>query len=149
MAGNQRDLVGLEARAVAELAALHRSPVFYARNVPRGDGRRVLVVPGLFGNDLYLQPLRGWLTRIGYRPIRSSLTINAGCPDRLRAQIERSLQRRLTEPGPIALIGHSRGGMLCWALASRLQARASHLLLVGSPAPAVVAMMARSPASFA
>ena len=50
----------------------------------------------------------------------------------------RQLERR---PGPVSLIGHSRGGMLCWAIATRLQERAAHLILVGSPAPAVVAMM--------
>jgi pimeloyl-ACP methyl ester carboxylesterase len=136
------DVVRQESMAIAELAALHRDPLFYGRGVPRGDGRLVLVVPGLFGNDVYLQPLRGWLSRIGYRPVASSLAVNAGCPDRLRSQVEKSLQRRLDKhPGPISLIGHSRGGMLCWAIASRLQGRAAQLILMGSPAPAVVAMM--------
>ena len=86
-----------EARALAELAALHRDPVFYGRGVPRGDGRTVLVIPGLFGNDLYLRPLRSWLSRIGYRPVRSGVSINAGCPDRLRTEIERSLSPQLAQ----------------------------------------------------
>jgi len=50
-----------EAGALGELAALHRAPVFYGRGVARGDGRTVIVVPGLFGNDMYLQTLRAWL----------------------------------------------------------------------------------------
>ena len=126
---------------MAELAVLHASPVFWGRGVPRGDGRLVVVVPGLFGNDLYLRPLRDWLRRMGYRPARSSLSINAGCPNRLLATVEQGVQRHLdASPGPVALIGHSRGGMLCWAFASRLGARVSHLALVGSPAPAVVTM---------
>jgi pimeloyl-ACP methyl ester carboxylesterase len=104
-----------------------------------GDGRVVLVLPGLFGNDLYLQPLHQWLRRIGYRPHRSTLAVNAGCPDRLRSQVETSLRRAMKRhPGPVALVGHSRGGMLAWALASRLQADASHLVLLGSPAPTLV-----------
>ena len=141
----QRDILRQEARAFGELAALHRDPIFYGRGATRGDGRLVVVVPGLFGNDVYLQPLRGWLARIGYTPLRSTLVINAGCPDRLRTEVERSLQRSMErKPGPIALIGHSRGGMLSWAIASRLQERVSHLVLVGSPAPAVVAMMRQS-----
>jgi pimeloyl-ACP methyl ester carboxylesterase len=79
---------------------------------------------------------------MGYSATRSSLTLNAGCPNRLRGEIERALERQLQRTtGPIALIGHSRGGMLCWAMASRLQERASHLVLLGSPASAVVAMM--------
>ena len=142
MAEQRNDVLRIEAQSLAELGALHADPVFYGRGVARGDGRLVVVVPGLFGNDMYLQPLRGWLTRIGYAATRSSLTLNAGCPNRLRGDIERSLQRQLERTsGPIALVGHSRGGMLCWALASRLQGRVSHLALLGSPAPAMVAMM--------
>jgi len=144
MTDDQRAVMRQEARSLGELAALHRDPVFYGRGVPRGDGRVVVVIPGLFGNDGYLQPLRGWLGRIGYSPARSTLSINAGCPDRLRTQVERSLARQLERrPGPISLIGHSRGGMLAWAIASRLQQQVSHLVLLGSPAPAVVAMMAQ------
>jgi pimeloyl-ACP methyl ester carboxylesterase len=142
MVDQRTDPLRVESRAVAELAQLHGAPVFYGRGAPRGDHRLVVVVPGLFGNDVYLGPLRGWLRRIGYTPVRSSLAINAGCPNRLRGEVERSIDRQLRQtPGPVALIGHSRGGMLCWALASRLQERASHLALLGSPAPAVVAMM--------
>jgi pimeloyl-ACP methyl ester carboxylesterase len=141
MAARGDDPIRIESRALAELAVLHASPVFWGRGVPRGDGRLVIVVPGLFGNDLYLRPLRDWLRRMGYRPTRSSLTINAGCPNRLLSTIERGVRRQLdSSPGPIALVGHSRGGMLCWALASRLGGRVSHLALLGSPAPAVVTM---------
>jgi len=133
-----------EAQVISELAALHRDPVYYGRGVPRGNGRVVLVVPGLFGNDGYLEPLRMWLGRIGYRPARSGLVLNAGCPERLRNQIMSGFQRRLDSASqPVALVGHSRGGMLCWALAAQLQERVSHLVLLGSPAPAVVAMFRR------
>src|SRR4051794_5918608 len=145
MAGQRNDPLRIEGQALAELAALHAAPVFWGRGVARGNGRLVVVVPGLFGNDLYLRPLRDWLRRMGYRPARSSLTINAGCPNRLRTTIEQSVQRQLDEStAPVALIGHSRGGMLCWALASRLGERVSHLALIGSPAPAVVAMFRQS-----
>ena len=92
----------------------------------------MLVIPGLFGNDLYLRPLRSWLSRIGYAPVRSGVSINAGCPERLRTEIERSLSPQLARrTGPIAIVGHSRGGMLGWAIASRLQERVSHLALLG------------------
>lgn len=135
------DALRIEARAGAELAALHASGVFWGRGVRRGDGRTVVVVPGLFGNDIYLRPLRDWLRRIGYRPQRSALTINAGCPKRLVNTIDAAVDRHLaTTTGPIALVGHSRGGMLCWAYASRLGPRVSHLALLGSPAPAVAAL---------
>jgi triacylglycerol lipase len=144
MASGEGNVLRREALALAELAALRLDPVYAGFGLPRGDGRLILVVPGLFGNDLYLQPLRGWLQRIGYRPVRSTLALNAGCPNRLRDQVEAELRSRMARhPGRVALIGHSRGGMLAWAMASRLQDEVSHLILLGSPAQAVVEMLQR------
>jgi pimeloyl-ACP methyl ester carboxylesterase len=109
-------------------------PVYYGAGVPRGDGRLVVVLPGLFGNDWYLQPLRAWLGRIGYQAVPSTLVVNAGCPERLTREIESNLsRRRQARPGRIALIGHSRGGILARAIASRLGDDVSHLVLLGSP----------------
>ena len=48
-------------REAAELGKLLIDPVFYGAEVARGDGRLVVVIPGLFGGDLYLEPLRVWL----------------------------------------------------------------------------------------
>jgi pimeloyl-ACP methyl ester carboxylesterase len=127
-----------ETWAWAEFVQLLADPVYYGAGVPRGDGRLVLVLPGLFGNDWYLSPLRAWLNRIGYRAVPSTLAVNAGCPERLTREIERSLGlRQQSRPGPIALVGHSRGGMLARAIASRLGANASHLVLLGSPVGAI------------
>jgi pimeloyl-ACP methyl ester carboxylesterase len=141
-------MLASEARALNEFFALQRDPVFRGVGVPSGDGRLVLVIPGLFGSDAYLQPLHSWLRRIGYRTVHSTMVVNAGCPDRLRTQVETALRRSMDRyAGPVAIIGHSRGGMLGWALATRLGADASHLLLLGSPAPAVVRMMRADPNS--
>jgi pimeloyl-ACP methyl ester carboxylesterase len=131
-----------EARIGEEFARLLRSPVYRGRDVPRGDGRLVLVLPGLFGNDLYLEPMHSWLRRIGYTPVRSSLLVNAGCPQRLIEEVDSHLSiQRQTRRGPIAIIGHSRGGILARALAANLQNDASHLVLLGSPAAAVTRAM--------
>ena len=139
---DRADILRQEARALVELSELLRDPVYAGWRLPRGDRRMVLVLPGLFGNDLYLQPLREWLRRIGYTPLSSSLQVNAGCPNRRRGEVEDALARQMRRrSGPVALVGHSRGGMLAWAMASRLQAQASHLVLLGSPAPTVVEMM--------
>ena len=64
MAEELNRMLRIESRALGELAALQIDPVFHGRGVPRGDGRLVLVLPGLFGNDFYLQPLHGWLRRM-------------------------------------------------------------------------------------
>jgi pimeloyl-ACP methyl ester carboxylesterase len=123
-----------EMLTMADLGALLVDPVFYGVGVPRGDGRPVVVIPGLLGNDLYLQPLRQWLGCVGYSPVRSTVAFNAGCLQRLREQIaEEIASRTKKDPARIALIGHSRGGVLAWALASQMQEKVSHLVLLGSP----------------
>jgi triacylglycerol lipase len=123
-----------EMLTMVDLGALLADPVFYGIGVPRGDGKPVVVIPGLLGNDLYLQPLRRWLGCVGYSPIRSTLEFNAGCMQRLREQIHEEIMRRIEgDPRQIALIGHSRGGVMAWALASQLQEKVSHLVLLGSP----------------
>jgi pimeloyl-ACP methyl ester carboxylesterase len=122
-----------ESSAWTELGELMAAPIFWAP--PRvGDGRPVVVLPGLFGNDLYLGPLRSWLERAGFRAVRSALWVNAGCPERLTRRVEGHLSRRMSSPGgQVAIIGHSRGGLLARAIAVRLGAQASHLVLLGSP----------------
>jgi triacylglycerol lipase len=123
-----------EMLTMVDLGALIADPVFYGVGVPHGDGKAVVVIPGLLGNDLYLQPLRQWLGCVGYSPVRSTLALNAGCLQRLREQIGEEIARRTkSDSAPVALIGHSRGGVLAWALASQLQEKVSHLVLLGSP----------------
>ncbi len=127
-----------EVEALREFWELRLDPLYRGRGMPRGDGRQVLVLPGLFGNDLYLTPIRTWLRRIGYTPRVSTLLINAGCPQRLMEQVERKFAERDTGEGPVAIIGHSRGGMLGKAIAKRLGARCSHFITLGSPVGAML-----------
>ena len=123
-----------ESLTVMDLGALLMDPVFYGMRVARGDGKPVVLLPGLFGSDLYLLPLRSWLGCIGYMPMRSTIEFNAGCIQRLREEVQHEIARRLDDDTrPIALIGHSRGGVLAWALAGHLQERVSHLVMLGSP----------------
>jgi hypothetical protein len=146
-------LIG-ESFAAGELMQLMADPIWRGRGVAPGDGRIVAVQPGMFANDIYLQPLRRWLRRMGYTPVRSTLDINLGCPQRLCEQIEQELERhRGKHPGPVALIGHSRGGILARAIAARMGAEAGLLVLLGSPVGAIERMpdwlagMRRPPAS--
>jgi triacylglycerol lipase len=123
-----------EMLTVVDMGALLADPAFYGIGVPRGDGRLVVVLPGLLGGDLYLQPLRHWLGSVGYSPVHSTLNFNAGCLQRLREQVHQEIIRRMDRDSkPIAIIGHSRGGLMGWALASQLQQKVSHLVLLGAP----------------
>jgi pimeloyl-ACP methyl ester carboxylesterase len=136
-AGDQR--LWTEAGAAAEYMALLADPVNFGAGVARGKGEPVLVIPGLFGNDAYLTPLRSWLRRVGYTPIASSLTFNAGCSNRIYEDVRRQVERALPKGEQFIVVGHSRGGILGWATAAECQERVVKLILVGSPAPAVAA----------
>jgi hypothetical protein len=127
-----------EMLSLVDMGALLADPAFYGIGVPRGDGKLVVVLPGLLGGDLYLQPMRQWLGWVGYSPVRSTLNFNAGCLQRLREQVLKEIMRRLNAaPRPIAIIGHSRGGLMGWALASQLGEKVSHLVLLGAPVAAM------------
>src|SRR4051794_20451020 len=65
-------------RPALEWARLVRDPLFWGWTRQRGDGRRVLVLPGLMGGDAYLSTIRGWLRRVGYQPVESGLRRNPG-----------------------------------------------------------------------
>lgn len=123
-----------EGQAMAEYLKLQRDPIAQGVGVPHGGGERVLVIPGLLSNDLYLTTMRSWLGRIGYSALPSEILLNVGCPRRIAADVtERIVARLAKEDTPIAILGHSRGGLLGKTLATRLGDKVSHLILVGSP----------------
>lgn len=128
-----------EAAALREFWELTLDPVYLGLGLPRGDGRLVLVLPGLFGSDFYLRPMRTWLARLGYKPVVSMMGINAGCPDRLRRRVESTLARRTrSDASQVAIVGHSRGGMLGKAVVTGLGERCSHFIALGSPVGAML-----------
>jgi triacylglycerol lipase len=119
-----------------DLGALLMDPVFYGMRVTRGDGKLVVIIPGFMGDDFYLTPMLNWLRRIGYTPVRSALSLSAGCLHRsceqVKAQIDRHLRRKQRS---VALIGHSRGGSIAWAIAAQMPERVSHLIMLGAGYP--------------
>ena len=134
MSQSRRPSPLLEPLALAELAQLIISPIYYRAGIPQADGRLVIVIPALFAGDLYVYPMRSWLRRMGHTVVPSTLIVNAGCPQRLSCRIENALQQRMSpRTKGVALIGHSRGGILARAIAARLQDKASHLIVLGSP----------------
>lgn len=130
-------LAGLAAdalRPAAELGMLLGDRVFWGRGVARGDGRAVLVLPGLLAGDAYLQPLREWLRRIGYTPVRSGLERNPGWSAELIEELAgRALTASRQGERRITIIGHSMGGLQGRAVAARLPRVVRHVIALGSP----------------
>ncbi|MEA2288325.1 MAG: triacylglycerol lipase [Solirubrobacteraceae bacterium] len=125
-----------ETRWLLELARLQLEPVFWAsppRDVPRGHGEPVVLIPGFLAGDPSLLVLADWLGRMGYDAHHSGIAMNVGCSDRALDRLEQRVERIAREAGRrVALIGHSRGGHFAKALAHRRPDRVSAVVTMGS-----------------
>ena len=115
--------------------SLRLSAIYYGIGVPRGNGDPVIVVPGFLGSDNYLVEMYNWLRRIGYKPYYSRIGRNAECPDILRERLFETMDRVYKESGgrKIHLIGHSLGGLLARAAASRRADQVSQVICLAAP----------------
>lgn len=117
-----------------ELTRLLREPLFWGWGAQRGDGRDVLVLPGLGGSDLYLRTLRNWLRRVGYNPLPSGLQRNPGWSPELVAGFGQLLTERKAATGRRAsIIGHSMGGLIARSVAKAYPATVDLVVALGSP----------------
>jgi pimeloyl-ACP methyl ester carboxylesterase len=116
-----------------DLMRLLADPVWRGEQVPRGDGRPVLLLPGFLAGDHTLGVLACWLRRIGYRPSTCGFVLNADCSDRALERVERQVARLYDlHARRVALIGHSRGGHFARALARRRPGQVSHAISMGA-----------------
>lgn len=131
------ELAALAAQAwqpAAEVGLLLSDPVYWGWAVPRGDGHPVLVLPGLLGGDRYLRPLRDWLRRVGYAPVRSGLDRNPGWSEDLVRELGDIAEREWQRSGQrVTIVGHSLGGVLGRSIAVRRPHTTRHVIALGSP----------------
>ena len=117
-----------------EAAALFADPLFWGWGVPRGDGRTVIVLPGLGGSDEYLRAIRSWLRRIGYHTVRSGLNPNRGWSPEVVEQITALAESEAKRTGrPVTLIGHSMGGVIARSVAKQAPAAVNQVITMASP----------------
>jgi pimeloyl-ACP methyl ester carboxylesterase len=122
-----------ETRWLVELARLQAHPVFWGRDVPRGDGAPVVLIPGFLAGDGSLLVLGRWLGRMGYAVHRSGITLNVDCSDRHLDRLDERVGKIFAETGrPVALVGHSRGGHFAKALAHRRPERIAGVVSMGA-----------------
>jgi pimeloyl-ACP methyl ester carboxylesterase len=126
-------LLALEGRAPWEFAAsIAAAP--WLRKLPKGDGHRVLVLPGLAANDLTTLPMRTFLKDRGYAALPWEQGLNlgprAGVLDALRARV-RELQR--LDGRKVSLLGWSLGGVYARELAKEMPELVRCVITLGSP----------------
>ena len=75
--------------------------------------------------------MRDWLTRIGYKPLVSHIVFNVGCPSATMRRLAEELEE--LGGGPVAVIGHSKGGLVALMLAQTHPELVSQVMTLGSP----------------
>ena len=123
-----------EGRVAAEYVRLVRDPVFDGKDVPHGDGRPVLLIPGFLAGDSSMGVMADWLRRIGYSSELAGLTFNV----RYSEVVIKALTIRLADlygwkGRRVSLIGHSRGGILAKVLSHRHPEMVEQVIGLGSP----------------
>ena len=126
-------LLALEGRAPWEFAAsLVAAP--WLRKLPRGDGHRVLVLPGLAANDLTTLPMRAFLKDRGYlaEPWEQGLNLGPreGVLDLLRARVR---AMHVLDGRKVSLLGWSLGGVYARELAKEMPELVRCVITLGSP----------------
>lgn len=104
------------------------------RNAPRGDGRPVLLAPGYMAGRLSMQPLAGFLRRLGYSARPWRLGRNHGAVDDLVAAFcDEVTDLATTAAQPVTLIGWSLGGVIVRETARLVPEAVREVITMGSP----------------
>ncbi len=123
-----------ERRTVAEARTLLRDPVYRGENVPDGDGRPVLLIPGFMSGDASMTVMARWLTRAGYVALRSQVRLNVDCSRATVDRLERRVALAVEQEGrPVTLVGQSLGGVFAKTVALRRPDLVAGVVTLGSP----------------
>lgn len=122
-----------EGRAVFELAgfALLRRAM---RQLPKGDGHPVLVLPGFLASDVSTRPMRGLLRDLGYDAHGWGLGQNL----KFNPERERAIDAALTSlhartQRKVSIVGWSLGGVFARELAKVHPDKVRFVISLGSP----------------
>ena len=121
-------------RAAWMVATWWRSRALLAA-AAKGDGRAVMLLPGLFNSDRSNFAMRRYLQALGYRTVGWELGRNLGIrtvgPD--AARLIKRVEALAAEQGPVTLVGVSLGGIIARLIALRRPDLVREVITVASP----------------
>ena len=119
-------------RALGELQAFTQA-MPYLQTLPRGDGHRVLVMPGFTGDDRSTAALRWFLVGRGYRAMPWRLGRNLGPTDHIIDGMDELLTRFVDGGERISIVGWSLGGIFARQLTFAYADAVRSVITLGSP----------------
>ncbi|HVT34191.1 MAG TPA: alpha/beta hydrolase, partial [Nevskiaceae bacterium] len=126
-------LLAMETRVWAELAHYALARRTLARELPRGDGSAVLIVPGFGADDFATRPLRRALRELGYAAHGWGQKRNLGMRPGLREALNLKLYSLQRDHGKVTLIGWSLGGVFVREMARHQPECVRRVITLGSP----------------
>lgn len=100
----------------------------------RGDGRQLLLLPGLLASEHRMEPMRAILEAAGYRAHGWGMGRNFGPRADTLEQIDRRVDEiRRSSGGPVTLIGWSLGGLFAREYAKFARAKIGGVVTMGTP----------------
>ncbi|MFK8020568.1 MAG: esterase/lipase family protein [Pseudomonadales bacterium] len=104
------------------------------RKAPRGDGHKVMVIPGFLSGDGYNKRLISFLNELGYQAKGWDFGTNLG-PSRIPINDLADIVEKWADgvEGSVSLIGHSLGGIYARELARQIPAVVRQVISLGSP----------------
>ncbi|WP_076591107.1 esterase/lipase family protein [Herminiimonas arsenitoxidans] len=126
-------LFALEGRAPWELgAALLAAPLL--KDVPKGDGHPVMVLPGLMAGDFLTLFLRRFLKNCGYAAYAWEQGVNLGPRDGLLEECVARVKELSEKHGQkVSLVGWSLGGIYAREIAKAVPHDVRCVITLGSP----------------
>ena len=133
MSPRSNRLMAGEGRALLEPAKLAVNS-FKLATQPRGDGRTVLVLPGLAASDASTVPLRSYLRGLNYDARGWGLGQNDGDVRRFARDVVAKVRRVSETSGrKVPLIGWSLGGVISREVARQVPDLVEQVITFGSP----------------
>ena len=121
-----------ETRALAELGVYYTTyPLL--RNVPKGNGRPVLVLPGLLASDFSTKPIRRFINDKGNHAYPWELGRNLGQLEYIELLKDRIKELKLKHGKNVTLIGWSLGGLYSRVMANLMPDDVCQVITLGSP----------------
>jgi pimeloyl-ACP methyl ester carboxylesterase len=140
------DFVPSRAARQAEIRSYRRLVKLFGRAVDQpapGTSVPVILVPGFASGDLSLAMLARHLRRGGHRTFRSEIGANVGCTDAMVQRLLRRVDRvAADEERRVALVGHSRGGMIVKLAAQRRPDLVAGIVVLTAPVTGTLSVAA-------